>query len=196
MVKGLKLMPSTATTPADALCGKQVKLWPYARGFYRRDLWYQVWVEMEVEGALPKVLHGSFAAPSVQEPIDYRGDLADVVTYFSQPSRMVFIVSDLTGKELAGVVWFDEIITGHRAMVSVWYRKAFWGEASLEGTRLAINSVAERFQVKTFWGITPWRPAVTHAKRLGFVQLATIPGIAVVQGQDRDLYILRLVKES
>ena len=173
------------------LTGRYVRLYPYQRGAFPREVLYACWRAVEDEGAARLLF---YAQPVAQE--SERGDLTEFVSYFTDAKRVVYIVQNLKTDELAGMIWFDDIQPGYRAAANVFFRRRAWGAPALEGSRLALGHVFETLGVQSIWAYTPWKHAVRHATRAGMMPVALLPGFVRIDGVARDIHVLRLRRED
>lgn len=173
------------------LQGQHVRLYPYARGAFPRNVLYAAWRLVEDDGAAPKLFYAQPAATEAQ-----RGDLEEFVTYFTDPKRRLYLAQSLKTDELAGMVWFDDIQPGHRAAANVFFRRRFWGAAALEGSRLALGHAFAVLNLASIWAYTPWPNAVRHAQRAGMEMMACLPGFVMIEGVPRDIHVLRVRRED
>ena len=169
----------------DRLTGERVKLWPYARGIYARDILYRLWRVVEDHEAASKMFCGS------QDEDILKGDLVSFVKYFDDPGRYLLIVTDLTGDDIAGCIWFDDLMPKFRAFGSVFMRQKYGGEGSMEAVRMALGYAYTVLEVESVWGVTPWRTAKQLCTRCGFEDVALLPAFARVNGLCHDVTILR-----
>jgi hypothetical protein len=173
------------------LTGSLVRLYPYDRGAFPREVLYAMWRAVEDDHASRYLFYGQ-----VCQDEHHRGDLQEFVTYFTDPKRLLYIAQSLRTDELAGMVWFDDIQPGYRAAANVYFRRRSWGPAALEGSRLAIGAAFDALKLEHVWAYTPWDHAVRHAKRAGMMPVALLPGFVRIDGQPRDIHVLRLKRED
>lgn len=173
------------------LQGQHVRLYPYQREGFPRDVLYACWKAMEDDGAALKLFYAQPAASDAQ-----RGDLTEFVAYMTDPKRLVYLAQSLKTDELAGMVWFDDIQPGHRAAANVFFRRRFWGPAAAEGSRLALGQAFVTLNLASIWAYTPWPNAVRHAQRAGMRPITVLPAFVLVGGTPRDIHILRVTREE
>ncbi|HYE89536.1 MAG TPA: GNAT family protein [Terriglobales bacterium] len=176
---------TTATAAAPPLV-----MYPYQRGAYPRAILGALWQLMEAEGATAKVFHAQ------QGPETERGDLVEFVRYFDDPKRVLLIMAEPDTKDLVGMVWFDDVVAGHRAAINIFYARKVWGARSRAATREAITWAFQTLGVASMWGYTPHRTAVRHGQALGFQIVAVLPEFARVGGRPQDVTILRLLRSE
>ena len=176
--------------------GKHVKLFPYVRGLVPPETLYTLWRFMQAERALEKVFFGRLASST---PYPTMGDLVDFVKFFEpEPpaQRLLLIAMNLASDQFAGMFWFDDIVRGHRAAGSVFYRRRFWGEPAREASRLALAYGFAEFDVRAIWAYSPWLTGRRHAEAAGMSLVATLPDYVTIGGQTMDLHILRVRRED
>lgn len=178
---------------AAILTGASVQLWPYSRGLYPRDMLYTLWRLVEAEGGAETLFHSQMGGES--DPYPWRGDLTEFVKYMDDPCRRIVLMA-MQGESLVGVVWFDDLVAGHRAAYNLFFRRRAWGTVAHEATALALRYGFDVLGVQSIWGYTPWRSAIRHGLRHGFSIVATLPGFARINGQPTDITMLRLTKEE
>ena len=163
---------------------------PYARGVYARDALYHVWRLMEDEGLNQRVFWSQRCSNE-----QVRGDLIEVVRFFESwdPPRYLVIPKDKQTGALMGLVWFDH--GGHVGQIGVCYRQAFRGKRCQEATRLACAYAYAAFGFSHLYGFTPFKEAVRHVRPLGWRRVGTLPQYAMVDGQERDIYVMMHSKE-
>lgn len=177
---------------ADALTGKHVRLWPYSRGYYPRDMVWRIWSMVERERAVKTLFWGRFFGGN-DLPVDPRGDLQDFVEIFSAKSNAILIiVTDAVKDEMAGVIWFDDIIPKYRATANIFMRQKYWGAAALEAGHLALRYLFGNFDIQYVWCFTPWKAAKVYAGSLGFKMKAVFDDYTIIEGKERDIFVLRL----
>lgn len=173
------------------LTGLHVRLYPYVRGAFPRELLYALWRAVEDEGASRLLF---YAQPVTEEA--QRGDLQEFVSYLTDPKRVLYVAQSLKDDSLAGMVWFDDIQPGYRAAANVFFRRRAWGAPALEGSRLALAAAFDTLGLESIWAYTPWLHAVRHAKRAGMMPVALLPGFVRIDGAARDIHVLRLKRED
>lgn len=186
-------MTDVIETPAflDRYIGTQVRLWPYLRGAYAKDLLYRLWVLVEQADAFHQLFWG------LHEPEARHGDLEHFCRFFGEDSgRQLFIVESTTKDEIAGFLWLDDVVPAHRAMGSVFMAKDYRGKAASEAVRLFCDYAFTNLGLQSIWGVTPWPQAASLISGVGFERIAVLPAFAVVQGVSHDVRIFRLMKES
>jgi len=189
-------------TPAEIetlLTGQHVKLYPYVRGYFPPETLYTLWHLMRAQGAIGKLFYGRL--PSAEAP-PHRlcGDLVHFVKFFEpeEPNArpLLLVQSQKQPEDIAGMVWFDDMIPEHRAAGSVFYRRKYWGEPAREATRLAIAWAFAVLKVESCWAYTPWKTGRRHAQAVGMNLVATLPGYVVVDTTPTDLDIYRITREE
>lgn len=178
-----------SSTPSAPLEGKYARLVPYHRGHFPRGYLGELWRVIEAEGAALDIFYSKLAFPPSATPVDTRGDLEDFVAYFSSADRLIFHVESLDG-EFAGIFWLDEIITGHKATVNLFFRKAARGKLAFEAARLFRDFCCGPLGLTQLWGITPWKHSVALGRWVGLKTVATLPRFARINGQYLDGYVL------
>lgn len=180
------------------LTGERVKIWPWARGFYARDMLYWLWRMMEGERMTDVVFYKktTLMAPP---PISTHMDLVEFIQFFtlSSGSRLLLIPRVKDTEEVIGFSWYDDVVLGDSASASMFYRKKFWGEVAQEATLLGLRYGFEILKLQKVWGYSPWKASVAHRGRVGFREIAEVPeAITDTQGKTRTLYIACLKKET
>jgi RimJ/RimL family protein N-acetyltransferase len=168
-----------------------VRLLPYVRGAYPKDLLYRLWSLVAKDDAFHQLFWGLHLEESKH------GDLEHFCRYFAEDSgRMLFVVQSVNKDEIAGFIWLDDVIPGFRGLGSVCMAQAYRGKSALEAVRLFCDYSFHELGLQTIWGVTPWPAAsglITHA---GFERMAELPEFALVQGKTLDVRIFRLTKEQ
>lgn len=162
---------------------------PYVRGHVARDALYWMWRAMEEDAAADKVFHGQLPG---NLPFSLRGDLPAFCAYFSEPGRLTAMVFPRPPEELAGFIWFDDLVPGFRANANLFFRRKYRGAVALEAGKLALRYAFEGLGLQELWAFTPWREAAGYARRLGFQPVATLPKIVQAGEQRADMQVLRL----
>ena len=162
----------------------------YQRGHFPRETLATLWGYVEHDKAAPKLF---YAQPLQDTPVSTVGDLAAFVGYFEDPKRHLLLVEGDDG-QVMGMVWFDDVLPGHRAAVNAFYRRRYWGAKTRVATREALRLAFGSLQVQSIWAYTPWPEAVSHALACGMKPHAMLRDFALVHGQLRDLTILRIDK--
>lgn len=163
------------------LTGTHVRVWPYAPGLYSPHLLPALWKLLADSPDLPKVFWNN---PQIA---------AMVVTDFLKliENILLLIVQDRATEEIAGLGWFDNILWRHRASLTVWYRREYWGIAAREGTRIMLDYGFQAHGWHSIWAYTPWHTAVRHGEAIGAKVVAMLPGYACIHGKARDVYVLK-----
>ncbi len=180
------------------LTGDLVKLWPFARGYYRRDLYYLLWRMMEDERMTDTIFY-RYTTAANPTPIDTHMDLTEFVQYFSLAiaTRLLLIPTYKETGEMIGFSWYDDVVLGESATGNMFYRKKFWGEVAREATELALRYGFGILQLKKVWAYSPWLASVKHRARLGFTEITEIPeAVKDRSGKMRTMYIGALKKED
>jgi len=180
----------------DSLTGQHVKLFPYARGYYPRDIIHRLWRLVEDEEAGKYLFHGRFGL-TCETPVDTRADLLEFSEMFSQASRSLMLILRDTHKDvLAGFIWFDDIVPKFRATANVFIRRRYWGEPGREAGRLALGYMFNTLGVQYVWCYTPWHTAESYATAIGFKLHASLEDYCLVEHAQLDIKILRITKEE
>lgn len=188
--------------PADfqdkILTGKEVKIWPWARGYYPRDVLFFLWRMMEQEGMTETVFYAQ-TSTTEKTPVSTHMDLIEFVHFFadSQHCRLLLIPMHQQSGEMVGFQWYDNVVMGQSALGNMFYRRKFWGDVGHEATYLALKYAFEILQLKKVWGQSPWKASVAHRGRLGFEEIAEVPEAVVdTRGKTHPLYVGVLTKEK
>lgn len=179
------------------LQGKHVKLWPYFRGYYDRDILYRLWSLIEKEKATHFIFHG-FEFQSDDSPVSTDGDLVDFIHYFEPISghKTLLIVQDASRDEIAGFTWFEGITPGFRASAGIFMRRKYWGNHALEATQLSLKYIFQLHGLEFVYAITPWASVAKYAQRAGFKPVAQLKGFIKIQQAYRDIYILKITEDQ
>ena len=178
------------------LTGELVKLWPWARGYYKRDLLYFLWKMMEEERMTDTIFYAKTSSKD-DTPVSTHMDLIDFIAYFAGSERLLLIPTSLATGEIIGFSWYDGAVLGEYALGSMFYRKKFWGEVAKEATQLALRYGFEICGFKKVWGHSPWMASVKHRARVGFTEMAELPDAVVDRtGKSRTMYIGVCLKEN
>jgi len=177
----------------DRLTGEHVKLWPYAPGYYPRDLAYRLWRIVEDEKAIPLIFWGRFAV-SRETPIEIRGDLVDFARMMGTANGVLLIATEVQTEALVGFIWFEEIIPKYKAMASIFMRQRYWGDPAIEAGRLGERYAFEVLDLKWIWAMTPWQAAISYCQRIGFKTVSVLPDFALIEGKEHDVTFLRITR--
>lgn len=177
----------------DRLVGKYVKLWPYAPGYYPRDLAYRLWRIVEDEKAIPLIFWGRFGIRR-ETPIETTGDLIEFVRILATTNGVLLIVTEIQTEVLAGFIWFEEIVPKYKAMASIFMRQRYWGNAAIEAGILAKRYAFEILDLQSVWATTPWQAAINYCQRIGFKSVAVLPDFILINGKEHDVTFLRLTR--
>lgn len=174
----------------DLLTGQTVRLWPYVRGLYSRDVLYRLWRLIEDAHASGRLFWAS------TEPVEQRGDLSFFIKFVETPERLLVLLTSLDSSEIVGCVWFDDIVPHYRCFGSIFIRPESRGVASQEAMRLCLHYAFHLLHIKSVWGITPWADARALCLKSGFRVVATLPAFALIEGASHDVSVLRIEKET
>ena len=176
----------------ERLKGEFVTVLPYARGYFARDLLYQVWYYMEKEDAIKLVFS---ELPHTKEPIPSGGDFVHFLGHVNQPNVIPLVIE--ANNEIAGFMWFQIGVPGYRAEGSEWFRRKYWGYPAREGVRLCLDYMFHSaVGVKHIWGRTPWETAMKSCLSLGFELVCVLPDFFLVRGKPKDCYLVHYGKDS
>lgn len=173
--------------------GQYARLHPYTRGYSSRDLLYLLWRFMEDEGGAARLFYAQTVA---ETPISQRGDLTEFLAYFNDPKRLLVVVQNIKTDQLAGMVWFDDLVPGFRAAANCFYRRRSWGHPAREGSRLAVGYAFELLGLRSVWAYTPFPEAAKHAEAIGMHRVAVLPGFVSINESPRDVHILKVHRED
>ena len=171
------------------MIGQHVRLHLFSRSSFPRQTLYTLWRYVEDAGAYRQL----FYAQPVQDETE-RGDLIEFVNYFTDPKRIMFIAQSLKTNDVAGMVWFDDIQPGWKAAANIFFRRRYWGQPALEGTKLGLRQMFDTLKLESIWAYTPWKHAITHAERAGMIRVALLPGFVRIDGAPRDIHVLRVLR--
>lgn len=173
--------------------GQYTRLYPYVRGYSTRDLLYLLWRSMEDEQGAGKLF---YAQTVVDTPHSMRGDLTEFISYFDDPKRLLLVVQNIKTDQLAGMLWFDDIVPAYRAAANCFYRRRSWGHPAREATRLGLGYIFETLALQSIWAYTPWPEAAKHAEAAGLHRVAVLPGFTLANGAPRDVHVLKVLRED
>ena len=179
------------------LTGEHVRIHPWARGCYARDMLYFLWKMMENEGMTNTVFYERTSTED-KMPISTEMDLIEFCHYFSSVSnRLLLIPQHIETQEVMGFAWYDGVILGVSGKGSMFYRKKFWGEMAKEASTLCLKYGFEILGFQKVWGLSPWQASVKHRARLGFKEVAEVPdAFQDAKGKSRSMYVGVCTKES
>lgn len=183
-----------ANLPANSLdryIGQQVRLWPYLRGAYTKDVLYRLWLLVAKAEGFHQLFWG------LHETESRHGDLEHFCRYFSEESgRQLFIMEAVQKDEIAGFLWLDEVVPSYRGIGSIFMSPAYRGKAATEAVRLFCDYIFTYVELQSIWGVTPWPQAARIITEVGFERVAVLPQFALVQGISYDVRIFRLLREQ
>lgn len=180
---------------ALSLSGEQAQLVPYFRGVQGPDFIAGLWHLMVEDNALEHVFQAVMPGDRLA---DLAYDLTNFVRFFDplDGSRVLVVVvakaTDEQPEAIAGLIWFDELIPGHRASINIWIRQPYRGGLAREAARLAIRGAFLRWELQTLWASTPWQSAYAIARRCGFKPEAVLHQYVHTRHGLMDLHVLRL----
>lgn len=170
------------------MIGEYVSLHLYERGVFARDVLYALWRHVEDAGGSVNLFYAQ------QGPDSHRGDLQEFVSYFTDPKRIVLLAQSHATKDFAGLVWFDDVVAGHRAAINVFFRRRAWGHPARDAVRLACMHAFDHLRLQSIWAYTPWPAAWRMGEALGFQHIALLPEFVLINGTPHDIRIMRLRK--
>lgn len=174
----------------EHLMSTHVRIWPYVRGCYGRDILYRLWRMIEDSGDGRSLFWGSHDDPLIH------GDLVAFVKFCEDPQRILLMITTRDGSDLAGLAWFDDVVPTLRAFGSIYIAPSHRGPFSEEAARLCLTYAFDLLNVESIWGITPWRAAVALCDRCGFERVTVLPAFTKFNDTVSDVTVLRLTKES
>jgi RimJ/RimL family protein N-acetyltransferase len=167
-----------------------IRLWPYQRGLYARDVLYLVWRMLEDAQAQDQLFWGVHDAPEI------KGDLVACVRFFDDPGRHLVLVSTADHTDWVGCAWFDDLVPGYRCFGSIFVKPQYRGTHSREVLQQCCAYAFATLGIEQIWGVTPWPLARNLCLRSGFEEVAILPGFTKLNGELRDAYIVRKVRET
>ena len=181
-------MPSEAVAENPSLDADGVRLWPYSKGCYRRDFLYQVWKIVEDSGDFVRLFAGSFPTPMTE--LDARMNLEAFAVYFQD--KLLTVIEDTEREEIAGFFWLYDMVAGHRASASVFFAKQYRkGKKPRAAGRLFRDYAIQTLGFKYLWTYTVWDNAAQYAEDLGFKTVTILPELELVDGEAKDVIVLR-----
>jgi hypothetical protein len=166
--------------------GRHATVVPYVRGQSPRDELLRWWLLMEEHGGQQELF---WSAPGRLEA--QRGDPLAFAEAFSR--RLACACYDHASEQLIGFTWVERLHPRHHGHFGMYFIPYTTTAVRREATSLMTTAI---FTVVTtlpcLFAMTPWDWALAHWLALGWQQVATLPGFAVVDDQCRDLYVLRL----
>lgn len=182
--------PSSTSSALDQLIGTQVRLWPYLKGVYARDIVGQVWLTIERSGD-----HGRLWWGFQNPPLSHRMDLAAFAAFMSDPDRVVLIVTSPDSEQIFGIIWYDDI-QPHRCFGSIYMIPEARGKLALEACRMGAAYAHRDLKVEQIWAMTPWAEAGRLVLESGFQRIATLPDYAELDGIRHDVHVYRKVRTA
>ena len=183
--------PIDAADLEQLLTGRYVRVRQYIPGFYPRDSHYRLWAKDEEEGATLQIHYGRLGLPRPATPVDTRGDLADFVDYFKGADKLICVVEALETGELIGFLWLEDMIPRHRATVNLFFTKAARGKMAYEAAGIFRDYATRFLGFRYLWGLTPWKHSAAMGKWLGMKVVAVLPSFQLIDGDLKDVYVLR-----
>ena len=165
---------------------------PFARGYFRRDLPFAIWSLMEKENASNLVF---YEAPNDPIALKSHGDLSHFITYFTDPQKVLLVVTDRGTGEIAGICWFQVEANNARALANWWMRRRFWGHFTREAGVLACDYMFGAVGVEHIWGYSPWQTSAKSGMSFGFEYVVGLPDYVCIDGEFRDMHIVHLSRE-
>ena len=166
--------------------GRYATVIPYIRGLSPRDELLRWWLLMDQHGGQKYI----FWADSVRTET-VRGDPQSFLAAFNE--RLAFGCYDNATDELVGFNWVEHVKPKHHGQYGMYYQPKTPTEVTREATWLTTLAVFEYFTTLRFlFGFTPWKAALKHGTALGWQHVGTIPGLAAMGDECRDMYVLRL----
>ena len=175
------------------LKGDLVNIWPFVHGHFARDLPYQIWSAMEKEDAIKLVFYENKQQTT---PVSTNADLAYFTKFFSDPDKILLLVTSTDGEDLAGLIWFDNVIPYYRANCSYWFKRKYWGNPVREACYRGMDYCFNFLGFQALWGFTPWRTSLKTTNSLGWSLVATLPKYTLSFGKERDLYVSMMKREN
>lgn len=187
---------AAATEPASSspkLEGTLVRLWPYQRGAFARDVLYHLWRMVEDNHAGPRLFWGHHSHPLLHSDLTAFCEFFDA---YQHPDRLLLIVQDIASDAIAGFMWFDDVIPNHRAFGSIFMDPRFRGDASREAVTIFTEYGVGVLGLNSVWGLTPWPEACRLIERCGYQRIATLPDFGLVQEKPVTVFVYRWRKEE
>ena len=173
--------------------GPHVTLTPYDRGFYRRDLVYQLWALMEKEQAIDWVF---YETPLQDEAKHAHGDMVHFINYFDDPCKIILVVQHNESQEIAGLCWFDIQCDRFRALANWWIRRKFWGKPAREAGVIACDYIFHNLKIPHIWGYSPWLTSAKSGMSFGFDYVVALPDYVRAKGKVMDMHVVYLSQQK
>ena len=168
--------------------GRYATVVPYVRGQSPRDELLRWWLLMEQHGGQQELF---WSVPSRLET--RRGDPLAFGEAFSR--RLACACYDNATEELIGFNWVEHVKPKHHGQFGMYYTPHTSTAVSCEATSLMTMTMFSVITTLRFlFAMTPWDWALSHWLALGWQQVATLPGFAVVDDACCDLYVVRLAR--
>lgn len=146
---------------------------------------YKIWSMVEEAKAASHLFWGS------QEPDTIKGDLVAVTRFFDDQSRALIMLATEDNSDLIGFLWFDDFVPGLRCFGSVFIKPKYRGKIGNAGIVRACQYVFDVLNVKTIWGITPWREARSAVMACGFQSVTVLKEFAKVGDEVLDAHVVK-----
>ena len=126
-----------------------------------------------------------------QEPAAIKGDLVGITKFFDDPNRILVMLSTEDNTNLVGFLWFDDFVPEFRCFGSVFIKPQYRGKVGNAAIVKACQYVFDTFNVKTIWGITPWREARSAVVACGFQPVALLRNFVKVGDEVLDAHVVK-----
>jgi hypothetical protein len=151
---------------------------------------YKIWAMVEEAKAASQLFWGS------QEPDAIKGDLTAIAKFFDDTNRALLMVATEDNTDLIGFLWFDDFVPGLRCFGSVFIKPKYRGKIGNAGIVKACQYVFDTCNVKTIWGITPWREARAAVMACGFQSVTVLKSFVKVGDEVLDAHVVKKERPS
>ena len=173
-------------------------IWPYARGYYERDMPYKLWTLLEAEG--PKTWEQIFwDDPYADDPTEVPrfGDLVDWMLFMFRQDRTWLIVQANNTKEICGLIWYEKSPDKELPHGNIWIARQYRGGGyARDAVRLGCEYAFGAMGWDGLYTATPWPVARNLVRRCGWRALPDIPAPKVVMGKPVTIYPSIIMKED
>src|SRR5208337_718908 len=164
--------------------GANCNLHSYVREESKKDLLYDLWKCMEMDGDSDKLLWAYD-----------KSDLVQFILCFADPNVLFFTVYNKNYSEYVGFVWLHEIKPGFKCHTGIYIRKKYRKQLTDEAGKLILDFAFDKLNLKEIWGHTPWENVRKSGERSGFKEVAVLPNHIIIKGVPHNYYISVLKKE-
>ena len=117
--------------------------------------------------------------------------------YFERHPAFCICDTQTTHPQIDGLLWLDSYVPNWSAHIGLWFRFKRRGPFARAMSARFFEWLFMARGLQTLWGVTPWHDTLHYGLALGAEKPPLVlPGYAKIDGQPRDVFVLRLSRTT